>query len=1011
MKRQCALRSFDALREIDFEHLYEQSKQEVLREYAFKCELDHADSVEKLKTLVFENPAGPDRWTSRELLEISNRFRLHSAADYEVRLYEETRNSEFRAIPRAQEFYLLALNRVGRPSETIAECRKILSKDGGNGLVWGIFGDAYSIKMLSAEKFATMLQCAVADIGCFDAGTRDEFFRHFPGLRFKAVTLEQVSFLRRHFLRMALQTYRKGFIRTGDAFPGLCWMKRSVDRLSDILMERASILQMRGSGAVNAEQGRIPHHSEAELESLERVLTGLPALLDIALNVRGGDESLDFWTHAGKLEVACIQGQSMEEIRPVLERAFACLDAEFKLQILIKELGRVCDQFNRILNSVLTLGGETAETEHRVRLMENVVSELSRGLARFVAGGSTRGSATHESSRESEFEEASSARDVFLRRTVNFHALTGNLVPQYIEGGLGRVGARVPDLTVNRHVWDDLRSIIAEKVLQTRTPCERTTPRWVIDVIRRLVGDWLGLAKLQDLHSPEHRDFDSRSDGLILLSGIDPVMRKGSRTTTDLTATLLLGTGDCRETMYLNGALFATYQQMQVYEKMADALDRMDCGDMDGFRRIASEEIPAVLRYELRGGHVSVYCQSIAMKEKYHAVRISREDPTAVERTYGMEELRAGQPLSRYELENAKLLVSYSDGTTVLVEPRDPVTGRWKPIEHIPAPGGAGIPLIAETGAGGGDIADIQLLNLVEEHSMCFMYDRESGEIELCDGFYNELLFDSPYQFGSGRIDISDISGHHGMIRAGKRALIGVDGRMRDRQVFIEFLPYSRTDCKPSLGEGDFPGVFQLMGRLFDGRLSEERQRLEDGTSAIPAVMGKLVAWLRRQIKASDKTSTLDQRFARVMIELARDRPELVALHDAKRSRPLIEEGKDSNSVYLVLSGLFMIYRDGKQVVLDNEPVTVGPGAILGEISAIRGGCPTATATGDGVVLRIAKTEFLRQLEINQAFRESVEELVRDRLETLGRVGRNEDALDSNVVSRSTWNEFNHQPV
>lgn len=49
----------------------------------------------------------------------------------------------------------------------------------------------------------------------------------------------------------------------------------------------------------------------------------------------------------------------------------------------------------------------------------------------------------------------------------------------------------------------------------------------------------------------------------------------------------------------------------------------------------------------------------------------------------------------------------------------------------------------------------------------------------------------------------------------------------------MEFLPYSTTDHMPALGEGDLPCVFQLMGRLFEGKLREELQRLEDGTSGI----------------------------------------------------------------------------------------------------------------------------------------------------------------------------------
>jgi len=553
--------------------------------------------------------------------------------------------------------------------------------------------------------------------------------------------------------------------------------------------------------------------------------------------------------------------------------------------------------------------------------------------------------------------------------------MVNNLVPQYVQGGIGRVGARVPDLMINRNVQEDLQAIITEKVLPALSLPERRQPLAVIAVIQRLVGTWLALAELQDLQSPAHQDSDTRSDGLILLSGIDPAMRIGSRSTTDLTAAVLLGTGDCRETMYLNGALFACYQQMLVFEMLKEAMTCLRQGDMDTLRRLTSREIPALLRYQLRGGHVAVYVDGISMRDKYQMERVTEDDPIAVDRHYGLKEFRAGEPLSRYELDNAKLRVRYSDGTIIMLEPRDPVSGYWRPIEHSSVPGGGGIPRISESSVTGGVITDIQLLNLVEEHTMSFLYDSETGHVELCDGFYNHRLFASPYQFGSGSIETTDLLEHHGLIHAGTRPVRGVDGTISDRQVFIEFLPHSTTDYTPSLGSGDFPGVFQLMGRLFEGILREERRRLEDGTSAIPAVLEKVQAWQLLQNTAGQQAQPLGQRFAREFIELARDRPELVAMRDVNRNRPLITQDHECDSVFLILSGQFQTYQNGELVVQDGQPVPVPPGALLGEISALRGALPAATVVGDGVVLRIAKTEFLRQLDINPDFRESLEEL------------------------------------
>lgn len=971
LERGC--RSFDELRDADLQEIYERNKREALSEHAFHLKLDSCDSLDKLKDLIFGAAAGLERWTARELLEISNRFRLFDAPEYKIHLYEESRNAEFRAIPRAREFYLLALNKVGRTADAIIECRRIIAEGGDNGFLWGILGNSYAERMLCAEKFAMALEAAAEDLSRVAAEAKAEFLRQFPDLDLNEVTLKQAHFFRRQFLDKAVRTYHRGFERSGDIFPGFYWMIRTLDQYVELLEERADLqarLHEPGGTQLEASLDLL----EERLSTLERYRASQPLVLRIAMTMGGDRESLDFWPHAGELQLAVTQGQSMAEIEPVLARSFATIDTEFKMEILFNDVSRIRDLHAKMLDLQRRQAGWGDALEQLFERMQAVHAEVAAGRERFMAGGKIRGAALNDYYRELAESEPAGAEALFLKRTFSFRAMVNNLVPQFVQGGIGRVGARVPDLMINRNVQEDLQAIINEKVLPALTLPERRQPLAVIAVIQRLVGAWLGLAELQDLQSPAHQDADARSDGLILLSGIDPAMRIGSRSTTDLTAALLLGTGDCRETMYLNGALFACYQQMAVFENLKEALKCLRRGDMDALRRLTSREIPAILRYQLRGGHVAVYVDGISMRDKYQMERVTEEDPIAVDRHYGLEEFRAGEPLSRYELDNAKLRVRYSDGTINMLEPRDPVSGYWRPIEHSSVPGGGGVPRISETSVTGSVITDIQLLNLVEEHTMSFLYDSETGHVELCDGFYNHRLFASPYQFGAGSIETTDLLEHQGLIRAGTRPVRSVDGTITDRQVFIEFLPHSTTDYTPSLGSGDFPGVFQLMGRLFEGILREERRRLEDGTSAIPAVLEKVQDWQLLQKAAGQQVPPPGQRFVRVLIELARDRPELVAMRDVHRNRPLISQNHESDSVFLILSGQFQTYQDGELVAQDGQTVTVPAGALIGEISALQGALPAATVVGDGVVLRIAKSEFLRQIEINPDFRESLEE-------------------------------------
>ena len=477
MNQEHVFRSFDALRDADLQHVYDLNIQEMLSEYAFHVKLDSCDSLEKLKELVFCDAAGLERWTARELLEISNRFRLFDAPEYEIRLYEETRNTEYRAIPRAREFYLLALNKSGRSTEAIVECRRIIAEGGENGFVWGILGNSYSIKMLCAEKFATALEVADGDISRVDAPAQAEFLRQFPELDLHEVTLKQVQSLRRQFLDEAVRTYHLGFERSGIAFPGLCWMIRTLDQYTDLLEERACLLNCCHLEDLDAQSEASLHQIEARLNILERYRATQPILIQIALTMDGDRESLDFWPHAGELQLAFTQGHCMSVLEPILARAFAALDAEFKMEIVLNDLSRIHDQHARMLAILRKQAGKTDEPEQVLERMQAVLAELAAGRDRFVAGGKIRGSALNDYYRELAEAEPSLAEALFLKRTINFRALINNLVPQYVQGGIGRVGARVPDLMINRNVQEDLHAIVSEKVLPILPPGERVPTR------------------------------------------------------------------------------------------------------------------------------------------------------------------------------------------------------------------------------------------------------------------------------------------------------------------------------------------------------------------------------------------------------------------------------------------------------------------------------------------------------------------------------------------------------
>jgi CRP-like cAMP-binding protein len=347
-------------------------------------------------------------------------------------------------------------------------------------------------------------------------------------------------------------------------------------------------------------------------------------------------------------------------------------------------------------------------------------------------------------------------------------------------------------------------------------------------------------------------------------------------------------------------------------------------------------------------------------------------------RRYGVDELKAGEPLTRYELENAKIAVTYRDGSTAWLRPKEPPTAALRELEDISVPGG-GTPVIANVE----HLTSLRLLNVVEEHALTMLYDERDRTVELCDGFYNDDLFDSPYRFGRGPIVLEQTFSEAGLIRAGSRMVIHPDGTPRQHPVHLEFLRFSRTDYDYALTEADLPGTIQLMGRIFSGDLKRERRRLDEGTSPIPALLSRIHEWqVQRQRPTGPDRKLTERQLARLILDLARNKSELVQMREVSSGEPLITEGIENGHVYLVLSGRLHVYRHGRPLCDESgAEVEVLAGGVAGEIAALRGGAASATVAGDGVVLAIGMSVVREHLEKDRAFKLGMEELTKYHLD------------------------------
>ncbi len=967
-----AARTFDALRDADLEQVYQQGREAVMRDHAFRILLARADSVAKLEQLTFAGEIGLDHWTTKELIELFNHFRLLSSPENQIRLYQQCEDAAFRSAPRVREFYMLALNKVGRPAEAIQEASRLMAEGGQNGLVWGTLGESYAARLRCAAQVAQALETSDGDRSLLDPELIVEFHRCFPEIDGNDLNVVLARVLRAENLESATHIFRRGFRESGSSYTGLGWLLGTNDQLTDLIVERGHLAQKQQTSGLTVDEAVRLHLADDKIQKLENSVTNQARLIELALDLQGGSKSLDYWTHAGQLLLTVIQAGASTELDAVLGRMFATADASFKFTITLAELRNLREQYIVMRKLAQAQQSDPARLALRIDQAAIAIAALEAGRVRFEANGS----ALNPADRQALASELNDAVTIFLRKTVNFRTLTSNLTPLHIGGNIGRVGARVPDLLINRQVQADLADLVETKIIQALMPEDKANPKAVIARIQQIVGAGFRVGELQDLQSPAHFAFDVRSDGLIALSGIDQDMRKNTRTGTDLTATLLMQNGDCRETMYLNGALFACWQQVRVKEKIAKAVLCLELGFDEGFQKIVTEEIPELMRYQLRGGQFAVYVEAIAVHTKYNCERVSAHDATAVLRIYGLSELRAGQPLTQYELENSLIEVTYTDDTTLWLEPKDPVTGKRCPLVHMPTPDG-GVPLIANAGATYENLKALRLLNLVEDHALTLLYDRQAETMEFCDGFYNQRLFFSPYPFDAGPVNMEEIRLSAGMIHAGSRTVRHADGSLHQHAVYLRFLGFSQTDYEAALVEGDIPDTIQLMGRTFKGNLKRERHRLEEGTSPLPTLLEKVQAWqLNRQQVTTPDCKLFEQQFAKVVLNMAKEQPELVGLRNVTADQCLIREGAVSEHVYLVLSGQLSIYRCDQHLCdQDGVPLVVAGGGILGELSVLRGGVASATVRGDAVVLSLSKTVVEQQLVSNPVFRRSMEQL------------------------------------
>eukprot|EP00003_Mantamonas_plastica_P010643 TRINITY_DN200_c0_g1_i1.p1 TRINITY_DN200_c0_g1~~TRINITY_DN200_c0_g1_i1.p1 ORF type:complete len:956 (+),score=300.45 TRINITY_DN200_c0_g1_i1:401-3268(+) len=540
----------------------------------------------------------------------------------------------------------------------------------------------------------------------------------------------------------------------------------------------------------------VPEHLKDAMTltvDIDQLLGSLPYLMDIAecgIKTVAGDESKDYWSASGLMELYCMRQQASEsESTECINRMFDRVRAPHQLGVTVRRL--------RMLHHVyVAQGNEFADH------VSGVINTLDKGRHNLLVEGNCKNICKGECTQSVDIAEGLKRK--FMDQTFSLRGIIDSPRPFYIPGGLQLAGARVPDMIVSK-----VDSMMFAELLSEWNLDDITDPQEFIDKCTPCIRACFRTKELQDLHSESHGRFDAISDAAILLSGINPKDRKGTQCITNVSASLMFF-GDCREHAITLQAFFDYWQLNLLRRKMCEAVQLMNNHSdekeaQDRFHEIVHQEIPQLIGFQIRCAHVSVY-STIQMDDIYQPTGYEPgKEFVPKQRSYSIEDVRNGVSLSEYELSRSILVINYQDGTTKTM------TAYWNAeTSYWGMDNENGVPSITDLD----QVESVLLLNAIEQHTMSFSIvpnkqDLTQYSVHRCDSFYNEKFRgesdsvdeQSPYEFGSGEVDITVLDSNNTLLNGGKMVALNASGEQEDIPVFLSLLPYSRRTDSPALME------------------------------------------------------------------------------------------------------------------------------------------------------------------------------------------------------------------
>lgn len=287
---------------------------------------------------------------------------------------------------------------------------------------------------------------------------------------------------------------------------------------------------------------------EKDIVAVQKSLK-LAELVYLSTQKAGGFQSNDFWTVTTMLESSILQG---EQNKRVLDRVLDLAQVSWEIDAPIQNLNRLKNQLEQFLPS--------QNIENIIKNIELTNIKLEKRKEE-IQNGSDRTKGSEER------EEESLSNQIF-ENGFSYGEIAS------FSGGNINYGGQLHDHVVNR--WDvDLTKQILEELDLSEIDDFNQFNKVIDEVIRKQYGT----KGLEDLLSPEHKNFDTFMKNFNKMFLVD----KKADSSTNVMVDFWLGKGDCRQHAYTKQLFFDVWKIGRVNKHIEIAYNALDFNNTEKY--------------------------------------------------------------------------------------------------------------------------------------------------------------------------------------------------------------------------------------------------------------------------------------------------------------------------------------------------------------------------------------------------------------------------------------------